>query len=265
MPHTRAHTSSVRGTPHARSGIMKSLIRATVPIAMLTGVVALVGCGGSSKSTGEAQTTSGKVDKEKAKAIERLDETTKLIESFREKVPASVAQRAQCVVAIPSMAKGGLIVGGAGGKGYSTCRTSAGWSPPAPVSVSGGTFGAQIGYQEIDLVSVVTSAKGADALATGNFKVGADASATAGPVGTGTGAGTELETKADMLSYSRSKGLFAGAELNGSTIKLDQDSANGLYGPGHDMHAILLAEVPAPAETQNFLNAVRSIFGEGRK
>lgn len=229
------------------------------------GAAAIAACGGGEKSTGEAQTTAGKVDPDKAKALERADESADLINDMKGKVPASVIDRTQCVVAIPSMKKGGVIVGAAGGAGYSTCKTSSGWSAPTPVSIGGGTFGAQLGYQDVDLLALVTSPKGKKGLASGNFKVGADASATAGPVGTGVGAGTDWNSNADIVSYSRSKGLFAGAELNGTSISLDKDSTKALYGPGHDMNAMLSGNVHATNDpnAQKFLSAVRSVFGDG--
>jgi lipid-binding SYLF domain-containing protein len=134
------------------------------------------------------------------------------------------------------------------------------------VHIGGGTLGAQLGFQETDVLSVVTSDKAMDALAGGNFKVGADASATAGPVGTGRGTGTAVDTNADMLSYSRSKGLFAGAELNGSTIKPDEDARKALYGAGQDMHSILGGKANAPPEpqAQAFMNALRTGYGDGK-
>jgi lipid-binding SYLF domain-containing protein len=162
------------------------------------------------------------------------------------------------------MAKGGIVIGAAAGSGFASCKTSSGWSAPAPISIGGGTVGAQLGYQETDLVALVTSAKGMKGLENGNFRVGADASATAGPVGTGRGAGTELVSNADMVSYSRSRGLFAGAELNGTTINLDNDAARALYGPGHDMTSILGGRLPVPSEpgAQRFMSAVRAGFSE---
>jgi lipid-binding SYLF domain-containing protein len=243
---------------------MNSLVltRATASVAALSCAVALAACGSSSTS-GEAQTTAGKVDPERAKALERLDQSAQLLDSFHDKIAANVAGRAQCVVAIPSMSKGGLVIGAAGGSGFASCKTSGGWSAPAPVSIGGGTFGAQIGFQETDVVALVMTPKGVQGLESGNFNVGADASATAGPVGTGRGASTSLDSNADLASYSRSKGLFAGAELNGTRIKLDTDTAKALYGPGQSMHSILGGRVPAPREpaAQSFMNAIHTGFG----
>jgi lipid-binding SYLF domain-containing protein len=129
--------------------------------------------------------------------------------------------------------------------------------------MGGGTIGAQLGYQETDVVALVTSSKGMQGLTSGNLKVGVDASATAGPVGTGRGTGTDIASGTDMVSYSRSKGLFAGAELNGNTIKLDDQAAKALYGPGTSMESILRGRVQPSAEpgAQAFMSALTTGFG----
>jgi lipid-binding SYLF domain-containing protein len=245
-----------------------SLVRLTVSLAALCGAVSLVGCGSSSSSAGagEAQTTAataGKMDPDKAKELTRLDESAQLLNSFREKIPDDVAHASQCVVSIPSMAKGGIVIGATGGSGFASCRTSSGWSAPAPITMGGGTLGAQLGYQETDVVALVTSSKGMQGLSSGNLKVGVDASATAGPVGTGRGTGSDVGTGTDMVSYSRSKGLFAGAELNGNTIKLDDKAAKALYGPGTSMEGILRGRTPTPSEpgAQAFMTALKTGFG----
>jgi SH3 domain-containing YSC84-like protein 1 len=240
-------------------------IRRTAPIALVAGALSLVACGGS-QTVGQTQTTAGRVDSEKAKALERLDSASDVIDSLRDKIPPDAVSRAQCVIAFPSVAKGGIIVGGATGNGYATCKTMDGWSAPTPVSLSGGSFGAQIGFEEADVLALVTTRKGTRGLATGNFRVGADASAAAGPIGRGRGGGTDMDENADMISYSRSRGLFAGINLDGSVIKLDRASARGLYKEHYEASLFLGGSIAAPrdAEAQNFLATVRGVFGDGR-
>ena len=161
------------------------------------------------------------------------------------------------------MVKAGVIVGGQSGKGYATCRSANGWSAPAPITIGGGTFGAQLGAQSTELLALVTSEKGMNALSTGNFRVGVDASATAGPVGTGKGSSTDVAAGGDLISYSRSKGLFAGANLDGTTIKMDEDSSRALYGSTPELKTILSGSVAVPSMTaaHRFLGAVRTSFG----
>jgi lipid-binding SYLF domain-containing protein len=240
------------------------------PVAIVLGTVALAACSSSSSSSPSAeptQTTAAKVDpKHHAEAVERLERSTEVVNAFVEKVPVSVAHGTQCVVAIPSMAKGGFIIGGESGKGYASCETAQGWSAPAPVKISGGTIGAQIGGQSVDVLALVTSQKGTKGLLSGNFNIGADASATAGPVGAGRGTSSDVNSNADVVSYSRSKGLFAGAELNGSTLKSDEDTTQALYGSKAPMNDILSGRIQAPSDpaAQQFLSAIRAGFGRAR-
>jgi lipid-binding SYLF domain-containing protein len=242
--------------------------RKRLPVAIILGTVALAACSSSSSSTPPpaqpTQTTAAKVDpKQHAEAVERLERSTEVVNAFVEKIPANVAHGAQCVVAIPSMVKGGLIVGGESGKGYASCQTAHGWSAPAPVKISGGTLGAQVGVQSTDVLALVTTPKGMHGLLSGNFNIGVDASASAGPVGTGRGASSDVNSNTDVISYSRAKGLFAGAELSGSTLRSDEDATKALYGSTAPMGNILAGRVQAPSDAaaQQFLSAVRAGFG----
>jgi len=248
---------------------MNSLFRTSQTVALVAGALALGACSSSpsSSTSGQAaQTTAAKVETARADADARLADAAQLVTEMREKVPDRVAARTKCVVAFPSMVKGGLVVGGAGGKGYTTCLHRNGWSAPAPISIGGGTIGAQIGVQSVELLSLVTSDKGMRALESGNFRVGVDASATAGPVGTGRGTSTDIPEGSDIVSYSRSKGLFAGAELNGSVIKADDDAIFALYGSKYDLPTLLSGRVAPPntPSSQRFLSAVNQGFGGGR-
>src|SRR5215469_15277366 len=125
-------------------------------------------------------------------------------------IPEEILSSAKCVAVVPSLLKGGFIFGGAHGKGVATCRTADGWSAPAPFTVTGGSFGLQIGVQGVDLVMVIMNDKGMQALLSSKFKLGADASAAAGPVGRHAEASTDWKMKAEVLTYSRARGLFAG-------------------------------------------------------
>jgi lipid-binding SYLF domain-containing protein len=170
-----------------------------------------------------------------------------------------VVARARCVVVVPSLKKGGLIVGGQSGRGFATCITDHGWSAPGPVQVSGGTFGAQIGFQSSDVLALVTSEKAMRTLEAGSLKVGVDASAAAGPVGTGRG---RQFGDAEVLSYTRSSGLFAGATLDGTGIQADPDAIVALYGSTATFGGILegLVAPPPRSEVKRFLGAMRESF-----
>ncbi|MEY4167190.1 MAG: hypothetical protein RIR52_1014 [Acidobacteriota bacterium] len=148
-------------------------------------------------------------------------------------VPLSVLDRAVCVAVFPDVIKGGLIVGGRKGRGVASCRTEGGasaWSPPAYFDLVGGSIGLQIGAQATDLVLLFVSHDGMKSLLKSRFELGGDASVAAGPVGRAVGAGTDLRLDAQILSYSRSKGVFAGLELKGTIIKQDDDDNQAVYG-----------------------------------
>ena len=233
---------------------------------MVAGAVALAACSSSSSQSQSAETTAAKVAPARAEALDRLEKSAQLVTEIGEKVPARVASRTQCVVVIPSLVKAGVVVGGQSGKGYATCESASGWSAPAPITISGGTFGAQVGAASTELLALVTSEKGKNALMGGNFKVGVDASATAGPVGTGRGSSTDISEGGDLVSYSSAKGLFAGANIEGTTIKADEDSTRALYGSPHEMKTVLSGGVAAPgdAASQRFLSTVGRGFGKQR-
>jgi len=171
-------------------------------------------------------------------------------------IPTKVLSDARCIIVIPSMVKIAIGFGGNHGKGIGTCRTQKGWSPPAPVSITGGSFGFQLGGQAIDLVMLVMNQKGLDNLLSSKFKLGADASAAAGPVGREAGADTDWKMKSEVLSYSRARGLFAGVDLNGAALTQDKDETRILYGKMVPFKDILYGDVPAPKGSQDFLATV---------
>jgi SH3 domain-containing YSC84-like protein 1 len=168
---------------------------------------------------------------------EEAERAQKAAQAFREimdapdqAVPQDLLDRAHCVAVFPSVKKGGFVVGGQFGRGLISCRKTAGWSAPAYFTIGGGSFGLQIGAQAVDLVLLVMNEDGVNGLLKSKFEIGAGAAAAAGPVGRNTSASTDATMNAQILSYSRSKGLFAGLELKGSVIKEDEDANKDVYG-----------------------------------
>jgi lipid-binding SYLF domain-containing protein len=145
-------------------------------------------------------------------------------------IPQDLLDRAHCVAVFPSVKKGGFVVGGQFGRGLISCRKTAGWSAPAYFTIGGGSFGLQIGAQAVDLVLLIMNEDGVNGLLKSKFEIGAGAAATAGPVGRNVSASTDATLNAQVLSYSRSKGVFAGLELKGSVIKEDEDANKDVYG-----------------------------------
>ena len=147
-------------------------------------------------------------------------------------IPKDLLEKAECVAVFPSVLKAGFIVGGRGGRGVASCRTVSGWSAPAYFTLGGASIGLQIGAQATDFVMLFMNKEGMDSLLSDEFTLGGDASVAAGPVGRQAGAATDLKLNAQILSYSRSKGLFAGLELKGVVIKPDKDDMRDVYGEG---------------------------------
>jgi lipid-binding SYLF domain-containing protein len=145
-------------------------------------------------------------------------------------IPQGLLDKAECVAVFPNVLKAGFIVGGRGGRGVASCRTTSGWSAPAYFNLGGGSFGLQIGAQSTDFIMLFMNTGGMNSLLSDEFTLGADASAAAGPVGRQTGASTDIKLNAQILSYSRSKGLFAGLELKGVVISIDKADMADVYG-----------------------------------
>lgn len=170
-------------------------------------------------------------------------------------IPQELVENAECVAVFPSVIKAGFIFGGRGGRGVASCRTSSGWSAPAYFSLGGGSFGLQIGAQSTDFVMLFMNKDGLNSLLSDEFTLGADASVAAGPVGRQAGASTDLKLNAQILSYSRSKGLFAGLELKGVVIKPDKDDMRDVYGEGVTAKEVLKDnKVTAPVSVRAFPN-----------
>jgi lipid-binding SYLF domain-containing protein len=195
-------------------------------------------------------------------AVEQLDESTAVVRTMLEsqEIPRSKRERARCVVVVPSLVSGGLVVGVKRGSGVVTCRTTAGWSAPAFVTVTGGSAGLQAGVESADVVMLVMSERAVAQLFRSSFELGADASAAAGPVGRDTQASTDEKMTAEILSYARSRGLFAGVQLSGAVMKQDAAPAFALYGGSPDVHAILAGDVTPPKEASSFVDEVRKAF-----
>jgi lipid-binding SYLF domain-containing protein len=172
-------------------------------------------------------------------------------------IPGNVLADAKCVMVIPSMIHIAVGFGGRHGKGVATCRTANGWSAPAPVDLTGGSWGLQLGGEAIDLVMLVMNDKGMQHLLSSKFKIGAEASGAAGPVGRQAAGDTDWKMKSEILSYSRTRGAFAGIDLNGASIKQDKDETAVLYGKVIPFEALLSGKVPAPAISKNFLSTIR--------
>jgi lipid-binding SYLF domain-containing protein len=180
-------------------------------------------------------------------------------------IPDKVMREAKCIAVVPSMVKIAVGFGGSHGKGFATCRTDGAWSAPAPISITGGSFGLQLGGQAVDLVMVVTNDQGMQHLLASKFKLGADASAAAGPVGRDTAADTDWKMRAEVLTYSRARGIFAGIDLNGASITQDKDETRILYGHFAPFSDILSGKVQAKESSEPFLAAVRKYSGQAKE
>ncbi len=179
-------------------------------------------------------------------------------------IPDEVLEHAKCVAVVPHLVKGGFVFGAEGGRGVATCRTPEGWSAPSFFAITGGSWGLQIGVEGIDLVMIIQDQKGMDRLIGSKFEIGADASAAAGPVGRHASADTDWKLNAEILTYSRARGVFAGVTLNGAAIRRDDDSTEAIYGSAIPTREILRGEVTPPAQAQPFLDAVRNAKEQAR-
>ncbi len=201
-------------------------------------------------------------------ATERLDNATSVMHAIMgmpdKGIPEEVLQHAKCIGVIPHMVKGGFIFGAEGGKGVATCRTAKGWSAPAFITISGGSWGLQIGVEGVDVVMIFQNDKAMQRLLSSNFQVGADASAAAGPVGRHATAGTDWKLDTEILTYSRAKGAFAGLTLTGASLRQDSDSRHAMYGDV-TTRALLLGEVPVPPAAQPFVAEIRHAKAEAKE
>lgn len=171
-------------------------------------------------------------------------------------IPEEVLADAKCIVVVPHLIKGGFIFGGKHGRGVASCRTSGGWSAPAFVSVGGGSWGLQIGVEGVDLVMLVMNDQGLQHLLSSKFALSGEGSVAAGPVGRHASAGTDWKMNTEMLTYSRSKGAFAGLTLEGAVIEQDDDSTRAIYGKHMRFRDILSGRAKTPRSADAFMEAV---------
>ncbi len=180
-------------------------------------------------------------------------------------IPDSIASKAVCIGVVPGVVKGAFIVGAEYGQGVVTCRTGHGWSGPVFIRLAGGSFGFQIGGQGTDLVLVATNQKGFQDLLHSKFKIGGDASAAAGPVGRDAQADTDISMRAELLTWSRARGLFAGVDLNGVSVSQNTDDTDTFYGAPHSFETILHGSVPPPEGAHAFLATIQKYFHQARE
>jgi lipid-binding SYLF domain-containing protein len=180
-------------------------------------------------------------------------------------IPLNILQQATCVAVVPGMMKGAFIYGMQYGQGVVTCRTGHGWSAPVFIRMAGGSFGFQIGGQSTDLVLVAVNERGFQDLLKSKFKIGGDAAATAGPVGRNGQAATDWRMNAELLTYSRSKGLFAGIDLDGTSVSQNREDTELYFGAPHSFGTVLHGDVPVPAGAVPFVKSVAHYFVEAKK
>jgi lipid-binding SYLF domain-containing protein len=179
-------------------------------------------------------------------------------------IPGSILEKARCVVVVPHYKKGAFVIGAQYGQGVATCRTPRGWSAPVFVKLEGGSFGWQIGGQSTDLVLVAMNQNGLESALKSKVKLGADASAAAGPVGRNAEASTDVAMNAQFLTYSRAKGLFAGLDLSGTALYENKDDMDAEYG-NTDFDRILHGSEAVPANAQRFVSTVARYFVAARQ
>jgi SH3 domain-containing YSC84-like protein 1 len=213
----------------------------------------------STALTARAADDTHKIDSRLTAATNTIDEIMSVPDKA---VPDGIARKAVCVGVVPGLKKGAFVVGGEYGQGVVTCRTGSGWSAPVFIRMAGGSFGFQIGGQGTDLVLVAVNDKGFQDLLHDKFKIGGDAAAAAGPVGRDAQAGTDLKLRAELLTWSRSRGVFAGIDLNGVSVSQNREDTDEIYGGPHPFNQILHGSVAPPAVAEPFLHAVSHYFGE---
>jgi lipid-binding SYLF domain-containing protein len=199
-------------------------------------------------------------DSDSEKSVERLQNSVDVLHAIMaapdKGIPEEVLADAKCILVVPDLIKGGFIFGAKHGRGVATCRTSAGWSAPAFVSIGGGSWGLQIGVEGVDLVLLVMNDRGLQHLLSSKFELTGEGSVAAGPVGRHASAGTDWKMNTEMLTYSRSKGVFAGLTLEGAVVEQDNDSTIAIYGSHKRFRNILSGRVATPRSADAFVKAV---------
>jgi len=199
----------------------------------------------------------------------RLDAAKTVMEQIMQandnSIPLNILEQATCVAVVPGMLKGAFIFGGQYGQGVVTCRTGHGWSAPVFIRMAGGSFGFQIGGQSTDLILVAVNDRGFQDLLKSKFKIGADASAAAGPVGRSGQAATDWKMNAELLSYSRNKGVFAGISLDGTSVSQNKEDTETFYGQPEDFSSVLHGNVAVPDSAVPFVKTVAHYFVQAKK
>src|SRR6202521_2096942 len=200
--------------------------------------------------------------------VERMQKSVDVLQSIMatpdKGIPEEVLTGSKCILVVPNLIKGGFIIGGKHGRGVASCRTSEGWSAPAFVSVGGGSWGLQIGIEGVDLVMLVMNDRGLQHLLSSKFELTGEGSVAAGPVGRHASAGTDWKMNTEMLTYSRSKGVFAGITLEGAVVEQDNDSTRAIYGKHMSFRTILSGKVTTPKSAAAFLKAVSDAGQQAR-
>ncbi|HEY0264129.1 MAG TPA: lipid-binding SYLF domain-containing protein [Granulicella sp.] len=200
------------------------------------------------------------MDKLKDRLTASADVVKEIMASPDKGIPQSILSGAKCVVVIPSFKKGAFVVGAQYGQGVATCRTPRGWSAPVFVQLTGGSFGFQIGGQATDLILVAMNENGLQDMLKNKFKIGGDAAASAGPVGRNAQAGTDWKLNAEFLTYSRSKGLFAGIDLDGTVLSQNGDDTQSFYGANVPFEQLLKGNKATPDAARPFVRTVAKFF-----
>jgi len=192
--------------------------------------------------------------------VDRLDRSVSVLHAIMSTpdkgIPEEVLSGAKCIVVVPDLIKGGFIFGGKHGRGVASCRAPEGWSAPAFVSVGGGSWGLQIGIEDVDLVMLVMNDRGLQHLLSSKFELTGEGSVAAGPVGRHASAGTDWKMNTEVLTYSRSKGVFAGLTLEGAVVEQDNDSTRAIYGKHMMFRNILSGKASTPASAEAFVRAL---------
>ncbi len=202
-----------------------------------------------------ASAASGRED-----SIARLHSSVNVLHSIMatpdKGIPEEVLSNAKCILVVPDLIKGGFIFGGKHGRGIASCRTATGWSAPAFVSIGGGSWGLQIGVEGVDLVLLVMNDQGFQHLLSSKFELTGEGSVAAGPVGRHASAGTDWKMNTEVLTYSRSKGVFAGLTLEGAVVEQDDDSTRAIYGRHVNFRPTLSGKVATPKSAGEFMRAI---------
>ena len=218
-------------------------------------IASIVVAGALIAATANLSAASGRED-----SIERLHAAADVLHSIQAApdhgIPNSVMDSTKCIIIVPNLIKGGFILGGKHGRGVATCRTASGWSAPAFVSVGGGSWGLQIGVEDVDLIMLVMNDRGVQHLLASKFELSGEGAVAAGPVGRQAVAGTDWKLNTEVLSYSRTKGIFGGLTLEGAVVEQDKDSTKAIYGDEQGFRAELSGRVPPPPPAADFLKEV---------